>query len=114
MMCTLEEIAGFFKCCEDTIENFCKREYEGRKFSDVYKENSSMGKISLRRAMFDKAINQKSTAMQIWLSKNQLGMSEKFAEPVNPDSNKFQLAYSLESEPFEVEGSNVIDVDTQE
>ena len=28
LQCTLSEIAGFFDCSEDTVENWCKREYE--------------------------------------------------------------------------------------
>lgn len=35
-MCTLSEIAGFFNCCEDTIERFCKEVY-GTTFADIYK-----------------------------------------------------------------------------
>ena len=34
--CTKEEIAGFFNCTEETIENYCKREH-GDCFSVVFK-----------------------------------------------------------------------------
>lgn len=51
MQCTLSEIAGFFDCCEDTIENWGKRALK-QSFSDAYKKYSASGKISLRRAQF--------------------------------------------------------------
>lgn len=74
MQSTLEEIAGFFECSEDTIERFCKREY-GLLFSEVWKQKSAVGKISLRRHMFQQA--EKNPTMAIWLSKQYLGMTDK-------------------------------------
>ena len=56
MQCTLAEIAGFFDCTEDTIQNWCKREYK-KTFSVVYKTMSAGGKISLRRNAFRMAEN---------------------------------------------------------
>lgn len=73
IQCTLEEIAGFFDCSEDTIENWCKRELK-RSFSDAYKDYSAFGKISLRRAQFRLA--EKSYGMAIWLGKQYLGQRE--------------------------------------
>ena len=45
LQCTLIEIAGFFTCSEDTIENWCKRTY-GETFSEVFKKKSTKGKKS--------------------------------------------------------------------
>lgn len=73
MMCTEEEIAGFFDCSIDTVNNWCKRTY-GETFSDVYKKKSATGKISLRRAQIKLA--EKSAAMAIFLGKNYLGQSD--------------------------------------
>ena len=73
MMCTEEEIAGFFDCSVDTIENWSKRTY-GETFSEVYKKKSTTGKISLRRAQFRLA--EKSAAMAIFLGKNYLGQTD--------------------------------------
>ena len=80
LQCTLDEIASAFDCCEDTIENWCKRTYTDDKgkpmlFSDVYKKYSSKGKISLRRFQFQQA--EKNTSMAIWLGKQYLGQTEK-------------------------------------
>lgn len=80
LQCTLEEIAGFFKCSTDTIERWCKRTYnEG--FADIYKVYSQNGKISLRRLQFKLA--EKSYAMAIWLGKQYLGQTDKIEATAN-------------------------------
>ena len=73
LQCTLEEIAGFFDCSPDTIENWCKREY-GVTFSDIYKKFSYGGKLTLRRNMLK--LSEKSAVMAIFLAKNWLGMTD--------------------------------------
>lgn len=73
--CTLIEIAEWFKCSEDTIERWSVRTYEAT-FADTFKKKSSKGKISLRRKMYETAMTGNVT-MQIWLSKQQLGMTDK-------------------------------------
>lgn len=73
LQCTLEEIAGFFDCSPDTIENWCKREYEST-FSDIYKKFSYGGKLTLRRNMLK--LSEKSAVMAIFLAKNWLGMTD--------------------------------------
>ena len=75
LQCTLEEIAGFFKCCDDTINNWCKSTY-GDNFSGVYKMYSQNGKISLRREQF-KLAQKGNSSMLIWLGKQYLGQSDK-------------------------------------
>ena len=69
MQCTLEEIAGFFDCCDDTINNWCKEVYDDN-LSGVYKKKSMAGKISLRRNQFKIAENNAS--MAIFLGKQYL------------------------------------------
>lgn len=73
IQCTLTEIASWFKCSEDTIENWCKREYE-EGFSECFKKYSAGGKISLRRWQFKLA--ERNTTMAIWLGKQYLGQRE--------------------------------------
>ena len=73
LQCTLDEIAGWYKCSEDTVERWCKRTYN-KGFADVYKIYSANGKISLRRYQFKLA--EKSSAMAIWLGKQWLGQKE--------------------------------------
>ena len=73
MQCTLQEIAGWFKCSEDTIERWCKRTYK-ENFAEAYKKHSAKGKMSLRRAQFRLA--EKSAAMAIFLGKQYLGQTD--------------------------------------
>ena len=73
LQCSLEEIAGWFNCSEDTIEKWCQRTYEER-FTDVFAKKRCAGKISLRRSQWKLA--EKSAAMAIFLGKNYLGQSD--------------------------------------
>jgi hypothetical protein len=73
LQCTQEEIAGWFDCSPDTIENWCKRTYK-ESFSEVFGKKREAGKISLRRSQWRLA--EKSAAMAIFLGKNYLGQSD--------------------------------------
>ena len=73
IMCTLEEIAGFFDCSEDTIERWCMRTYK-ESFADTYKKKSAKGKMSLRRKQWKLADNNAS--MAIFLGKQYLGQKD--------------------------------------
>ena len=74
IQCTLHEIAYWFKCSEDTIERWCKREFkEG--FADTYKKYSVGGLISLRRYQLKMA--EHNPTMAIWLGKQYLGQRDK-------------------------------------
>ena len=74
IQCTLNEIAYWFHCSVDTIENFCKKNYK-MTFSEAYKNHSAWGKISLRRNQFK--MSEHSCAMAIWLGKQYLGQKEE-------------------------------------
>jgi hypothetical protein len=80
IQCTLVEISGFFDCCEDTIENWCKKQYN-ETFSEIYKKKSANGKISLRRTQFRLA--EKNPTMAIWLGKQYLGQKDRDIEQQN-------------------------------
>lgn len=73
LQCTLEEIAGFFGCCDDTINNWCKKTYNDN-FSGIYKKKSIGGKISLRRTQFK--IAETNASMAIFLGKQYLGQRD--------------------------------------
>jgi len=75
IQCTLREIASFFNCSEDTIENIVKKE-KLCLFSEYKKKKSGSGKISLRRKQFELALNGNVT-MLIWLGKQYLDQSDK-------------------------------------
>ena len=65
--CTHAEIAAFFGCSRDTI---------GGRFSAEIKKGKEEGKTRLRRMMWKSALGG-SVVMQIFLSKNILGYSDK-------------------------------------
>lgn len=72
---TEEEIAGWFKCSEETIRRFCQNTY-GMQFCEVYKRLSANGRISLRRTQFKIAESGNAT-MAIWLGKQLLGQKDR-------------------------------------
>lgn len=74
IQCTKEEIASWFGCSEDTIENFCKKEYKDT-FSAVFKRHSGKGKVSLRRNQFK--LSETNVTMAIFLGKQYLGQTDK-------------------------------------
>jgi hypothetical protein len=48
-----------------------------RNYADIIDQSKEKGKASLRKKMFDKAIKKDNNHMQIWLSKNYLGMKDR-------------------------------------
>ena len=76
MQCTLIEVAGWFRCDEDTIQSKCQEHY-GSNFSVISKLKAGSGNVSLRRAQWKKALDGNDTIMQIFLGKNRLAQSDK-------------------------------------
>jgi hypothetical protein len=75
IMCTQMEIAAVLGVDVSTLKR-----REG--FALVYKDGQDEGKMSLRRAMFKSALGG-SYVMQIWLSKQHLGMKDKNELDIN-------------------------------
>jgi hypothetical protein len=75
IQCTLREVASFFECSEDTIENKIKEE-KGITFSEYAEQKKGSGKRSLRRKQFEIALSGNIT-MLIWLGKQYLDQSDK-------------------------------------
>ena len=48
-----------------------------RNYADIIEQFREKGKASLRKKMWDKAVKKDNTNMQIWLSKNYLGMKDR-------------------------------------
>ena len=71
LQCTQDEICGWFHISVDTLGRWCKRTYK-KSFAEIYAEKRGLGKISIRRKMFQS--NQ--PAILIFLAKNYLGMSD--------------------------------------
>lgn len=74
--CRDNEIANFFGIKDDTLRN---------NFSDNLIKGREDLKITLRRAMLNNACKNMNAAVQIFLAKNILGMTDT---PVDSDSNK--------------------------
>lgn len=74
ILCTQEEICGFFGVTDKTLTKWVKETYQ-ESFSDTYKKYSAGGKISLRRYQLELA--KKSSAMAIWLGKQWLGQRDE-------------------------------------
>lgn len=88
LQCTLEEMAGFFRCDRDTIAAWCKRTYD-EGFSAVFKKYSQEGKISLRRTLFRQA--ETKPVVAIFLAKNILGMADKLETNITSDEENKRL-----------------------
>ena len=67
--CTQEEIGSCVGISARTLQ---------RRYADLVKENKNIGKASLRKKMWDKAMRgQGNDKLLIWLSKNELNMRDK-------------------------------------
>jgi hypothetical protein len=75
IQCTGEEIASYFNINYDTLNRIVQDQYD-LSFSDYFKQNRGKGKVSLRRAQYQTAIDGNIT-MQIWLGKNWLNQTDK-------------------------------------
>jgi hypothetical protein len=75
LQCTGEEIASYFNIDYDTLNRIIKDEYS-MSFSEYFHQNKGKGKIALRRAQYQSAIDGNVT-MQIWLGKNWLAQTDK-------------------------------------
>lgn len=84
LQCTETEICGFFGVTDKTLSRWCRENYDGRNFSETFKELSQDGKISLRRAQFRLA--EKSSAMAIWLGKQYLGQHDVQEFTISPEA----------------------------
>lgn len=92
LQATIEEIAGFFDCDENTVNAWCNRVY-GENFSVVFKSKSAAGKLSLRRSQMKLA--EKSAAMAIFLGKNMLGQTDHVEQVITEVEDLSPLAALL-------------------
>lgn len=98
LMCTKEEMCGFFGVDQKTLTRWCKDTY-GEGYSQCYNKYSQDGKISLRRAQFRLA--EKSAAMAIFLGKNILGQSDHIKVESRSDGMLADLIDGLR-EPYDL------------
>ncbi|MEB3218967.1 MAG: hypothetical protein VKN72_22405 [Nostocales cyanobacterium 94392] len=91
LQCTLEEIAGWFNCSIDTIENRVK-EVHGITFSEYFSQKRASGRISLRRKQYESAMSG-NTALLIWLGKQYLNQSDKQDQTVSHNDAKLVVEF---------------------
>ena len=82
IQCTHQEIADFLKTTRETVDIVCKRDNKIT-FQEFYTKHRGDGKISLRRAQWQKAVDKQDTTMLIFLGKIQLGQKDKVENDVN-------------------------------
>lgn len=82
IQCTGEETASFVNVDYDTLNSACKREH-GVSYSEYFDQKKGAGKISLRRAQYQAAVEDKQPTMLIWLGKQWLGQKDVTHQEVN-------------------------------
>ena len=65
--CNYEEIATIAKCSTKTLQ---------RKYGSLIENGRAKGRMSLRKAQFEAAVNEHNPAMLIWLGKQWLGQKD--------------------------------------
>jgi hypothetical protein len=96
IQCTRDEICGCLDIDDQTMSVKIQEKY-GFDFSTWRLKYGANGKMSLRRRLYEMAMNPKwdNTQAAIWLSKNYLGMKESIGHDV--DVKPLTFCYSLES-----------------
>ncbi len=94
-LCTGEECASVLGIDYDTLNRALARDGHGG-FTDFLKKHAGKAKMSLRRAQFRAAIEDKNIAMQIWLGKQYLGQREP--EKETPDEDVVDILRKLLTE----------------
>lgn len=86
IQCTAEEICCVLGICRATLDSFCKNNYDGKPFGEVFEEKKMVGKASLRRRQWNLA--EKSVPMAIWLGKQWLGQRDSVEVTNQAEINK--------------------------
>lgn len=89
LQCTQIEIAWFCDVAVNTLERDCRRKHK-KSFGEFLEQKRGAGKIQLRKAQMQVAIENKNIAMLIFLGKQYLGQSDK-VETVGPSEVGFEF-----------------------
>jgi len=81
--CNQDEMASILGVSVDTLQ---------RRFAAQIKASRDEGKMSLRRKMWEMALNG-NVSLLIWLSKNELGMSDRVEEKTEVKAQVQQIEY---------------------
>ena len=83
--CTREEIGSVVGISARTLN---------RRFADLVAENKNIGKASLRKKLWEKALKGNEKLL-IWLSKQELGMQDRIHTPVSYTHLTLPTIYSV-------------------
>ena len=114
IQCTYSEIGSFVGVSIDTLDDRARSEHK-LTFTEFYKIHAEGGKSSLRRAMWKSALDpsNRNPVERIWLSKQHLGMRDRFEEErplISPvmitwENRTVQLSTTtIDAKPKEIEG----------
>ncbi len=74
--CTILEVCAVLKVDDKTLNEWCRRTYEGQTFSDIFPIFQAQGNASLRRKQFAMAMNGNVKLLEV-LGQNRLNQSKK-------------------------------------
>ena len=105
LQCTLEEICGWLKITDKTLDSWCKRTY-GVGLSEIFKQKRGVRKISLRRMQWRLA--ETSATMAIFLGKQYLGQKN---EPLEVQHSVTPID-AITQEIFEIQKEQAADAES--
>lgn len=98
---TLELVAKMHGYSLDQIKKRCRKELR-LQFNDFVVLSEEASKVQLKNAMWDRAINGGNVAMQIWLSKNILGYSDKVEQKVDITQWNVEFGGMSQEKPIDI------------
>ena len=76
IQCTQREVLSVIGVSKDTLKARIRENFD-MSWNDYAEDKRRVGKTSLRRAQFQKAVESGNATMLIWLGKQMLGQSDK-------------------------------------
>lgn len=101
IQCTEEEICAVFGVDDMTLARWVKDNYEGRRFSEVFREKRAGGRSSLRRRQWNLA--ETNATMAIWLGKNWLGQRDDIVQSMDARNDILESLLRLEKDAIQRE-----------
>ena len=98
---SLEVVAKSHGYSLDQIRKRCRKELR-LQFTDFVVLSEEASKTQLKNAMWEKAINDGNVAMQIWLSKNILGYSDKVEQKVDVTQWNVEFGGMSNEKPIDI------------
>lgn len=107
IQCTHAEIAACMDLDVDTVQRHVQSHYQ-KSFTEVYKEKTDKGRMSLRRIQLKLA--EKNAAMAIWLGKQYLGQRDHEKEALESQQRQhfYMLARQLNMLTPQFDNKNVV------